>query len=207
MNAIAEVPKTAVERGKIAPIKFAHIVFQSARADEMIAWYKRVLEAEVMFETPMITFLTYDEEHHRVAIGNLPHLQDRPARATGVAHCAFTYASFDELAATYERLLAEGIEPYWCVNHGPTLSIYYHDPDKNQIELQIDIHDTNEATNAWFAQSDFESNPIGVTMDMPDLIQKRQSGESLAQMLERPVIDTAEVFNQLPVGMRKVLNP
>lgn len=206
MTALAEVPKTAAQRGKVAPAKLAHVVFQSARANEMVAWYRIVLEAEIMMETQFITFLTYDEEHHRVAIGNMPDLQERQPQTTGVMHCAFTYASFDDLAATYERLIGEGIEPCWCVNHGPTLSLYYLDPDSNQIELQIDLQDTSEEANLWFAQSDFDSNPIGVTMDMPDLIKRRQSGEPLEQLLDRPVIDPSEVMNQLPEVMRAGLD-
>jgi len=77
------------------------------------------------------------------------------AASAGLDHCAFTYASLDDLFATYARLRDIGIAPYWCINHVPTLSMYYQDPGGNQMTLQIDEFDTNEGVNEWMAQSDF----------------------------------------------------
>ena len=194
-----EVPKTAWARGRIAPAKFAHMVLRTSRYEEMIRWYKTVLEAEVMAGTPGAAFLTYDDEHHRIAVLNVPGLSEKDARAAGVDHCAFTYATIEDLFATYERLKPLGITPFWTVNHGPTLSFYYADPDGNRIELQMDIFATNEEVNGWMQQSDFETNPIGVKFDAEDLIARYRSGEDRETLLARPVIDASEVFAQLPV--------
>jgi len=194
------VPQTAKERGKISPAKFAHIVYRTPRYDEMIAWYKEVLEAEVVMGSPMVSFLTYDDEHHRIAFINNPALQDASDQMSGIDHCAFTYASLDDLFATYERLKQAGIEPHWCINHGPTLSMYYRDPDKNQVELQIDIFESNEDVTAWFQKSDFDSNPVGVKFDPDDLIQRYRSGEERQTLLTRPRIDPSEVPAQFPAG-------
>ena len=196
--ATAKVPQTARERGRIAPAKFAHAVIRSGRGEELIAWYKTVLQAEVMFASPFITFLTYDEEHHRIAIANIPGLTPAPAGSTGLEHLAFTYASLDDLLATYERLKTEGIVPYWCINHGPTLSLYYRDPENNQIELQIDIFEDAQGVNDWMERSDFDVNFIGVRFDPEDLIRRYRAGEPASTLLERPVIDPSEVFTQMP---------
>ena len=178
MNAESAIPATARARGKIAPIKFAHIVYRTSRFAEMVAWYKTTLEAEVMMSNAMLCFLTYDDEHHRVAIVNMPGLADCDLQAAGMEHCAYTYESLDDLLSTYRRLKGAGIEPYWCINHGPTLSMYYRDPDGNQVELQIDIFDDIEATNVWFAQSDFATNPFGVKFDPEDIIRRHAAGEA-----------------------------
>ena len=53
----------------------------------------------------------------------------------GVDHVAYTYASLGDLVDTYSRLKKRGIEPYWPVRHGPTLSLYYRDPDGIRIGL------------------------------------------------------------------------
>ncbi len=198
MSSVIEIPKTAAVRGKTAPVKLAHIVLRTKRYEDMVRWYQTVLEAEVMVGAPMATFLTYDEEHHRIAIVNRPDLTEREENAVGMDHCAFTYATLDDLFFTYERLRDAGITPYWCVNHGPTLSMYYRDPDGNQIELQIDVFDTNEGVNEWLAQSDFASNPIGVKFDPDDLIERHRGGEAHATLLARPRIDPSDVFDQLP---------
>lgn len=196
--ATTELPRTARERGRIAPVKFAHIVFKTSRYEEMVGWYQTVLEAEVMSASPMATFLTYDEEHHRIAIANMPGLVDAQPQSTGMEHCAYTYETLDDLFATYERLAAKDIHPYWCINHGPTLSMYYRDPDNNQVELQIDIFETNQAVNDWFAQSDFDTNPIGVKFEPEPLIERYRAGEDRGTLLARPRIDPAEVMAQFP---------
>ena len=194
----AAIPDTAAARGKIAPARFAHVVYRTSRYAEMVAWHSTALEAEVMAASPMLTFLTFDAEHHRVAIVNAPRAEDRPAAAAGVDHCAYAYASLDDLFATYERLAAQGIEPYWCVNHGISLSLYYRDPDGNQVELQVDAFDSSEATNAWLAQGEFDANPIGVKFDPRALIERHRNGEERASLVRRPRIGPEEVLAQLP---------
>jgi catechol-2,3-dioxygenase len=96
---------------------------------------------------------------------------------------------------------ATTVEEYRCAFPHATLhdlSLYYKDPDGNQIELQMDVFDTLETTNAWFEQSDFEVNFIGVQMDTKDLIARFCDGEEQNILLYRPVIGPSEVFNQLP---------
>ena len=200
MNAEVAVPQTAKNRGKIAPAKFAHLVLRTSRFDEMLHWYKTVLEAEVMMGNPMVTFLTYDDEHHRIALVNIPGLKEPQPETVGLEHFAYTYETLEDLFATYDRLKDAGIEPYWSINHGPTLSFYYRDPDDNQIELQIDIYEDAQSTNDWFAQSDFDTNFIGVKFVPEDLIRRYRAGEPRETLLARPTIDPAEVFDQLPEG-------
>ena len=100
------------------PSKFAHIVYRTRRFEEMIAWYEKVFEARVQYKNPALAFLTYDDEHHRFAFGNLEVL-DPSVKASGgktdvgVDHVAYTYASLRDLVDTYTRLKKEGIRPYW----------------------------------------------------------------------------------------------
>lgn len=155
--------------GQISPAKLAHIVLRTPRYQEMLAWYTKVLDASIAFETPMISFITYDDEHHRVAFVNMPQLGDNEPMAAGLDHVAFTYASLGDLISTFERLKQEGINPGWCINHGPTTSFYFADPDGNQVELQVDNFATEAELADWFSSGVFESNPIGVEFD-PDLL-------------------------------------
>ena len=55
---------------QLRPSRFSHLVLQTPRFPEMTAWYKTVLSARPMLENDLVCFLTYDEEHHRVMIGN-----------------------------------------------------------------------------------------------------------------------------------------
>lgn len=181
-----KAPSPARVRGKIAPAKFAHFVIRTRNFEPMVHWYKTVLEAEPVFENPFICFLTYDDEHHRVAIAANPNLEDRPLNAVGVDHVAFTYAGLDDLLSTYARLKDAGIAPSTTIHHGPTLSLYYLDPDLNQVELQIDAFETLQDSMDWLATEQFQRNPIGVLFDVDDLVKRWQEGEPVSE-LQKPI--------------------
>ena len=162
----------------IAPSKLAHFVLRTRRYQEMITWYRSVLAAEPVFESPFITFLTWDGEHHRIAIANAPHFKDRPDDAVGVDHIAVTLPTAVDLLRTYERLRDLGITPATPIHHGPTLSMYYLDPDKNEIELQVDAFDTEHELKAFFASGQFRANPLGVLYDPEALLARWKAGAS-----------------------------
>ncbi|KUI26524.1 VOC family protein [Mycobacterium sp. GA-2829] len=179
---------TVETRPVVSPARLAHVVLRTTQYDDVVAWYKLVLGADIRFEAPgMICFLTYDDEHHRIAVVNVPDLVDRPPMAVGVDHIAFTYASLGDLLDTYERLKASSVRPYWTINHGPTISFYYRDPDNNQIELQVDNFPTSDDANAFLA-AEFPKNPIGVELDPEDLVRRFRDGVPEAELRKRPDI-------------------
>jgi len=178
--------KLARDRGRIAPTKLAHFVRRTSRFDEMLHWYQTVLAAEVVHSDGVLAFLSYDDEHHRIAIARIPGLEDQPQMAAGTDHVAFSHADLGDLLNTYVRLKAEGIEPYWCVNHGLTMSMYYKDPDANRIELQVDTFPTAEETNRWMRSGAFAANPIGVVFDPEELLERYRSGEAIERLTARP---------------------
>jgi len=164
------------------PVKLAHVVLRTARFAEMVSWWKEFLGAIARHENDFIAFLSYDEEHHRLAIVNMPHLSERPRDSAGVEHFAFTYGSVDDFFANYERLTARGAEPYWTINHGVTLSAYYRDPDGNQVETQVDSMTMDEADD-FIRGPLFAANPIGVDVDMDDLVRRWRQGEDHGSLL------------------------
>ena len=186
MTTEPSLPKTARERGRVAPVQLAHFVRKTSRFGEMVEWYQKVLEAEIVYSNEMLAFLTYDGEHHRVAIVAIPGLVDPPPNASGTDHVAFTYASLEDLLHTYKRLKSEGIEPFWAINHGPTTSLYYKDPDGNSIETQIDNFATLEEVDEWFRRGSFQENSIGVVFDPDELVARFEAGVPFAELVERP---------------------
>lgn len=169
--------------------RLAHVVFMTRRYEEMIDWYKTVFGAWIVHSDPALTFMTFDEEHHRFAFANLDVLKPTVAPAesgeVGVNHVAFTFASAGELLENYERLKALGISPYWPVHHGFTLSLYYQDPDGNRHEFQVESCSVDEA-NAFMRSDLFAANPIGVGYDPDELLARYRAGASEAELLERP---------------------
>src|SRR6266404_6820920 len=169
----------------ISPKKLAHAVFRTVdHYAEMIEWYCLVLNAHKVFESDRITFLSYDEEHHRIAIARSPDLKPRENRCVGLDHLAFTYQCIGDLMGTYQRLKAAGVEPFCPVNHGPTTSLYYHDPDGNRIELQIDNFDDLDKC-AELMKGLENLNPIGLLVDPDELAAQLAAGATREELVRK----------------------
>ena len=167
---------------RIVPTKFAHAVLRTNKFRQMVDWYKTVLLANVVFENEMLAFMTYDDEHHRLAIAAFPGIVDRAPNSAGLDHLAYTYSNLGDLVATYERLKAAGITPAAPINHGLTLSMYYRDPDGNKVELQIDNFETMEQMHGFFRSNDFSKNPIGISFDPDELARQYHAGVPEAEI-------------------------
>jgi Glyoxalase/Bleomycin resistance protein/Dioxygenase superfamily len=188
MNTVSIAPRnteSTMPGRAIVPTKLAHIVLHSPRFAPMVLWYKTVLGAHATFESTDVAFLTYDDEHHRVAIVNTPGMRNPEAGVAGFHHVAFTYASLGDLLLTYERLAAGDIAPYWAVNHGMTTSLYYHDLDGNRVELQVDNFATAAEGIAYCATPEFAENPVGVDIDPAYLLRRMRAGDSEGQLKVR----------------------
>lgn len=177
--------------GNRAP-SLAHVVYRTRRFGQMLAWYKSIFGATVQHQNPVMAFLTYDDEHHRLAFIDLsvvqPNVEDADKQGlVGVEHIAYTYRSLEDLFENYTRLKADGILPYWCIHHGLTISMYYADPDGNQLEFQVDCFDTREQSNAYIRGPSFSINPVGVEFDPQDWIAQVRAGATYADFLVRRV--------------------
>lgn len=179
-----------------SPQKLAHVVLYSSQVPVMRDWYLKVLDAHVVFETPAGVFLTYDDEHHRIAIATPNAAADLGNGAEGLAggdpeggrsqalgHIAFTYASLRELLENWERLAAESVLPFLAVNHGPTTSMYYADPDGNHIELQIDNFATVEEGTAFMQSDSFARNLFGETFEPADKLAELRAGATVSELV------------------------
>jgi hypothetical protein len=85
--------------------------------------------------------------------------------------------------ATYKRLRHSGIRPVWSINHGPTTSLYYEDPDRVRIELQVDNFASPEEINAWMESGAFAENPIGVEFDADKLLARYEAGDPVGELV------------------------
>ena len=166
-----------------SPVKFAHVVLKTPRYREMVEWWCDFLGADVRHGDDFISFLSFDEEHHRLAIAAIPGLEEPNRKGYGLEHFAFTWASLDELFDQYERMKAKGCAPYWMINHGFTLSAYYRDPDGNQVETQVDTLTLAEADEFMHGPL-FAANPIGINVDFDALIARRRAGASVEELTD-----------------------
>lgn len=154
--------------------KFAHVVFQTPRFDQMRDWYCKVLDAHVVYEGHGLGFITFDDEHHRIALMAAP-VESRNPGAAGMHHTAYTFDTLEDLLTRYEQLKALGIEPKVPIQHGVTTSLYYQDPDGNFVELQIDNFATPAEATAYMRGPEYSSNPVGVPFE-PELMRRALDG-------------------------------
>lgn len=188
-----------------APYKLAHVVLRTAHLEESLSYYQRLLNARVVFDQrPFGAGLTYDEEHHRLALIAVP--EDRPSEPgtvegiqvvdagganldgisfvarPGLEHLAFTFDSLASLLGTYVRVRDLGLLPSVCLNHGPTVSLYYEDPDGHKTELQIDTMPM-ELADEYLGTDTHSGNPIGWPFDPEDLLKRYEEGEPLHTLM------------------------
>ena len=174
------------------PRALAHVVYRTRRFAQMLDWYGTVFGAKVQHQNPAMAFLTFDDEHHRFAFLDLGVIDPQGSEPrnrgwVGVDHLAWTHASLDDLFETYQHCKACGIEPYWCVHHGLTISMYYADPDGNQMEFQVDAFDTTDECNAYICGNAFDTNPVGVEFDPEEWLAAVRNGGSLDDFRSRQV--------------------
>lgn len=165
--------------------KLAHIVLQTTQLDALKQWYLAVLDCHVVHENDFLAFLTFDDEHHRLAIIAIPGLAERTPTTVGLSHSAYTYPTLAALLTKYQDLKSVGITPRVPVQHGVTTSLYYRDPDGNMVELQIDNFATPAEATAYMEGPEYSADPIGPSFD-PDLMSAAlASGVPATQLITR----------------------
>jgi catechol-2,3-dioxygenase len=184
MTASFKNPGKAVK----SPSKLAHVVLRTNNYDAMRSFYKTFLGAHATLETDILCFMGYDEEHHRIGIINMPDLTAKKPGSSGLEHIAFTFNNINDLALTYLQRKENGILPFWQVNHGPTMSVYYKDPDGNVLETFTDNFEKVEDMMAWMESREYQTNPIGVDFDMEEVIKQLEACVSFDDIRKRPDI-------------------
>lgn len=180
---------------RLVPGQFAHIVLYTQDVARLRDWYVTFLNAAIVGESPLGCFLTYDDEHHRLGIASMPGLapRDPDVETVGVAHYAYGYRGLGELLHTYRRLKRAGIVPFWPINHGMTVSLYYRDPDGNVVEIQSDVFATAEEGKAFLAGM-ASDNPLGIRFDPDEMVARYEAGDAIETLARRRDLRPGEHF-------------
>src|ERR1700755_1530345 len=103
MDSHADNKRRVLDSKPVSPTLFAHFVLRPSNRAPLRDWYLKVLNARQVFENEYISFISYDDEHHRVAFVQIPGLKKAPDDNSGVAHVAYTMADLGQLLSTYRR--------------------------------------------------------------------------------------------------------
>jgi len=173
--------------------KLSHLVVNTSNYEEVKKWYLDVLEATIGVETTdhSACFLRIDESHHRFGIFKVGKTDEStsmaaPGADTGsvarLNHTAFEYPTLGVLLETHARLASSSTTPTICLNHGPTMSMYYQDPDQNTVELYFDSGYTEEDMVAFYAGGDrYVTSPT--PFDPAELLTDLRNGRSVAELI------------------------
>jgi catechol-2,3-dioxygenase len=177
----------------VASPKLAHLILNTSNYEATKQWYLEVLEATIGVETTnhSACFLRTDDSHHRIGMFQVAETDDSPSytapgstdgRKGRVNHFAFEYPSLRELLEKYERLTESAIVPTICFNHGPTMSMYYADPNKNTVELYYDTEYSEEQIAAFYAGGD--QYVLGaIPFDPAATLKELRDGKSVAELI------------------------
>ncbi len=126
----------------IRPERIGHVVVKVRDLKRSAKFYSEVMGLQIMKMEPgfkMGFFASNGRDHHEIAVMEVgPDAPVPPSHAIGLAHIAFRLRDETHLRAAYNDLKANGIKIITAVNHGVTKSVYFQDPDGNQLEVYCD---------------------------------------------------------------------
>lgn len=161
-----------------SPDKFSHVVIRTHDVERLKNWYQKVFDLTIVAEKPGAAVIaSYDDEHHRFAFTAGAPIPDADGRQqTTLKHVAYGYRSLGALLDQYKYLKANDVLPVETVNHGPTVSFYYEDPDGNGVEFFTERFDTMEGVREFIRSERFQRNLFGYYLDPEQLVKQYDDG-------------------------------
>lgn len=122
--------------------RIGHVVLKVRDLERSRRFYTEVLGLDIMRDLPQLkmAFLASNRrDHHEIALAEVGAGAGAPRESdAGLAHIAFRLKSEDELRAAYREFKERSVPICFTVDHGVTKSVYFLDPDGNQLEVYCD---------------------------------------------------------------------
>ena len=131
--------------------RLGHVNLKVADMQRALAFYCDILGFRIRRYRPggRLAFLGAGESSFDLALLALADQEGSPplANMTGLDHIAIRYPSRRDLARAYQHILACKVSPIEASDHGIAESIYFIDPDGNQVEIYWE-----RPPEFWFAE-------------------------------------------------------
>jgi len=171
---------------ELPPIRIGEVVLRTARFEAMNAWWQTVLGISPFLESERFAFRRLASDYpytQLLVIFNQPDLPDRQRPGPGMDHVQFRHAALGALLERYEILRDRGIKPYRTMNHGPSTSFYYRDPDGNGVEFSATNFPTEAEYVSFVSSEAFKKNISGVVVDADELATNYRRGVPQSELV------------------------
>ena len=141
---VADTVPNVVDNNDLAkPRKITHVVLNTPRADDFVAYYTDLLGFRVSdFSADQMVFLRCTSDHHAIALNKSPY--------ASANHVAFEMASIDSFMRGIGRMRTLGQSAAWGPGrHGPGNNpfAYFVSPSGFVIEFTSEVQQIDEATH------------------------------------------------------------
>lgn len=121
--------------------RVGHVVLKMRDLDAAKRFYCDILGMKITDEREGFgVFFRFQDYHHDIAVFKVAEDAEAPQKnQVGLAHVALIADSFDTVKAMHQRLKAHDVPIVRTVDHGITRSVYFRDPEGNELEIYCEV--------------------------------------------------------------------
>ena len=121
--------------------RVGHVVIKMRDLEAAKRFYRDILGMQITDEREGFgVFFRFQDYHHDIAVFKVAEDAESPQKnQVGLAHIALIADSFDTVKAMYQRLKAHDVPIVRTVDHGITKSVYFKDPEGNELEIYCEV--------------------------------------------------------------------
>ncbi|MBT3532937.1 MAG: biphenyl-2,3-diol 1,2-dioxygenase [Rhodospirillaceae bacterium] len=124
-----------------AHLKLGHVVLKMRDLEKAKGFYRDILGLKITEEREGFgVFFRFHEYHHDIAVFKVDDDAGSPEQnQVGLSHLALVADSLETVKAMYRRLKEHNVPIVRTVDHGVTKSVYFKDPEGNELEIYCDV--------------------------------------------------------------------
>lgn len=121
--------------------RVGHVVIKMRDLEAAKGFYRDILGMKITDEREGFgVFFRFHDYHHDIAVFKVNDDAESPQKnQVGLAHIALVADSLDTVKAMYQRLKAHQVPIVRTVDHGITRSVYFQDPEGNELEIYCEV--------------------------------------------------------------------